>query len=288
MKTLKMLSCIALAHVAATASQALPPTSVGDSFVSLGEERMGLGFTSLYYLGNDGTCKELSHGLLDGAGAAPIYQPSQSGTYTYFPTPGNPNEATLTIVVDGASDAFVLEFSGDTWGYINFAFGDDPFSFMLASPNTFLSNVSNRVTLRPPDLAVTGFVVQGTAPRLVMIRTVGPTLGQFGVSPVAANPVMNLFSGIGTDKIASAHPWGSVTGFDAQAMGWIFGIAGAFPLQSGSNDVVFFGELSPGVYTAQTSDATTSATGASALTEVYILPYSGSPPYVGFFLPSSG
>ena len=52
-------------------------------------------------------------------------------------------------------------------------------------------------------------------------------------------------------------------------------MVGAFPLVSGSNDVAFFGVMSPGVYTAQASDSKVTAAGGSALTEVYILPYSG-------------
>jgi hypothetical protein len=58
-------------------------------------------------------------------------------------------------------------------------------------------------------------------------------------------------------------------------MSWIFAMAGAFALQPGSKDVAYFSVLSPGVYTAQSFDTTAPATGGSALTEVYILPYSG-------------
>jgi hypothetical protein len=288
MKTLKILSCIGLAILAAPASKALgsapalPPASVGNSFVSLNWYFMGNGSSELLYLGSDGTCKQLSDGINDGAGLAPKYQPSQAGTFTYVPTAGNPDEATLTITTAAGSTAYILEFTGDTSGFLSAPglgsfpiIGSSGFSFLLATPNTFLTNVSNRVTLRPTDTAVTGFVIEGTASRLVLIRTVGPTLAQFGVSPVSANPMLNLLSGTGTDLIASGQHWGSVTAYDAQAMGWIFGIAGAFPLLSGSNDVVYFGMLSPGIYTAQSSDSTTPASGASALTEVYVLPYSG-------------
>jgi hypothetical protein len=284
----KILSCTALAILAAPASgalgsaPALPPASVGNSFVSLYSEYHGLGASQLLYLGSDGTCKQLSLGYLEGEGLAPVYQPSQTGTYTYVPTAGTPYEATLNINTAAGSTAYVLEFTGDNSGFLSApglggfpVIGSSSFSFLPATPNTFLTNVSNRVTLRPADTAVTGFVIQGTASRLVLIRTVGPTLAQFGVSPVSANPAMNLYSGTGTDLIASGQHWGSVTGYDAQSMGWIFGIAGAFPLESGSDDVAYFAVLKPGIYTVQSSDATTTSSGASALTEVYILPYSG-------------
>ena len=280
MKMPTILSCMALAILAAPASRAqgsapaLPPASIGNSFFILNWDFLGNGSNQLFYLGSDGTCIQLSDAVLNGAGLPPKYQPSQTGTYTYIPTPGNPSEATLTVTMVGGGDTFILEFTGASTGFFS-APGANGFSFLLATPNTFLTNVSNRVTLRPTDIAVTGFVIEGTASRIVLIRTVGPTLAEFGVKPVSANPALGLFSGTGTDMIASGQDWGSVTGYDAQAMDRIFGIAGAFPLLSGSNDVVYFGLLGPGIYTVQSSDATTPATGASALTEVYILPYSG-------------
>ena len=153
----------------------------------------------------------------------------------------------------------------------------DRFRSFLRRKNTFLTNVSNRVTLRPNDTAISGFVIEGNTQRLVLVRTVGPTLAEFGVSPVSAHPNLKLFSGIEANLIASGQPWGSGTTYDAQAMGWIFGIAGAFQLKTGSNDVVYFGVLDPGAYTAEAFDPTVGVEGGSALTEVYILPYSGSP-----------
>ena len=155
--------------------------------------------------------------------------------------------------------AYVLEFTGDTYGSVTVDLGFSDFSFLLASQNTFLTNVSNRIRLRPTDTAITGFVIEGAASRLVLIRTIGPTLAEFGINPFAAMPNLYLFSGTGTDQIASGQPWGAVTGYDAQAMSWIFALTGAFPLEAGSNDEVWFGILGPGTYAAQVSDTTTAA-----------------------------
>lgn len=284
MNSLKTILLAALAPLTLDMASASPPAAVGDSFfMQDGNGPFGLSNSTLIYLAKDGTCQQLFTRLnFDGN---IVYDPSETGTYAYAPTPGNPAEATLTINLvgssprePGAATAYVLEFAGDTSGTdtnSGAAMEFSTFSFLLATPNTFLTNVSNRVVLRSNDTAVTGFVIQGTASRLVLVRAVGPTLAQFGVSPVSAKPMLNLFSGTGTAQIASAQPWGSVTGYDARAVGWIFAIAGAFPLEAGSSDVVYFGLLSPGAYTAQLGDSTAAATGASALTEVYILPYSG-------------
>jgi hypothetical protein len=147
------------------------------------------------------------------------------------------------------------------------------FSILQPADNSFLTNLSNRVTLRPADTAITGFVIGGTESRYVLVRAIGPGLAQFGVGPVSARPSLSIFAGASPE--ASGQPWGAFSGYDSQAMGWIFQLAGAFPLQAGSNDAVFFGLLGPGAYTAQVQDSTSGAAGAAALVEVYILPFSG-------------
>jgi hypothetical protein len=219
-----------------------------------------------------------------------------SGTYTYALTPGSPYEATLTLNVPSLTPVIdqLLEFQSDTSGG-GITFG---FSLFLSTPNTFLTNVSNRVTLRAGDISMTGFVIEGNSPRLVLIRAVGPSLANFGVSPVSNNPKFELFSSSGA-PLAAGQNWSLVTyssiepnpppgpngalptvfyfsptQFDAQAMNWIFSIAGAFPLNANSSDQVFFGELPPGAYTVQVSDPTVGSNGGTALVEVYILPYS--------------
>jgi hypothetical protein len=246
-------------------------TSVGDSFVVLSEEFHGMGSSTILYLGNDGTYKQLSNALFDGVGLAPTYAPSQSGTYTYSVSPDNRTFATLNL---SNSTSYALNFTTARSGYLT---GSEPnsFSFFTPSPNTFLTNVSNRTTLRPSETAISGFVIEG-ASRIVLVRTVGPSLAPFGVSPVSANPNLTIYPASGASSI-SGQKWGATTRYDAQAMSWIFGIAGAFQLTAASKDVVYFGMLPQGAYTAQTSDATVGATGAWALTEAYVLPYEGDP-----------
>jgi hypothetical protein len=177
----------------------------------------------------------------------------------------------------------LLPFTYDTYGGgVGFSF-----QFFLNVTNGFLENVSNRVTLTVSDPAITGFVISGNSPRLVVIRAVGPSLTNFNVSPVSNNPQFALFSSSGSE-LEIGQKWSLVTiptlhggpgvvpqtQFDAQAMGWIFGIAGAFPLNSNSNDEAYFNVLSPGAYTVVVSDPTVGPIGGSALIEVYILPYS--------------
>ena len=248
-------------------------------FLIAGYEFRGMGSTDLYYLGADGSYIDLSSAAYDAAGLPPKYLPSQEGTFTYVVTPGNPNEATVTLSRGGN---YILEFTSSLSGYLSVGSVSN-FSLFQASENSFLANVSNRVVLHPAETAVTGFVIQGGASRLVLVRTVGPTLARFGVAPLSANPEMNLFSGIGTDQIGSGEVWGSATKFDSQAMSWIFAKAGAFPLMQGSKDTAYFGLLKPGTYTAQAFDTNVGTGGGSALVEVYILPYSSDPKATALF-----
>jgi hypothetical protein len=265
--------------IAVAVGRAAPPTQVEDSFFTISVSGPDGNLNNeMFYLGSDGSLKLLFSQDRSGINGPESYQPSQSGTYTYVTTPSVPNTATLTTNLAGPPVAYTLHFTNDTSGTAlenGFALGAPPFSFLFASPNTYLANVSNHVALRPSDAAITGFAIQGSSSRLVLIRSVGPTLERFGVTSPSKNPQFSLFSGTGTSVMGQGQPWDSVTGYDAQAMDWIFAIVGAFSLQSGSNDVAFFGLLAPGTYTVQTSDSTTPATGGSALTEVYILPYSG-------------
>lgn len=278
MNALRILLLSTLGFVGASLANASPPAQVGGTFVFF-SYGVGTFNSSLYFLGTDGTCKQLSD--FSHVSTFVSYFPSVEGTYTYALTPGNPNEATLTLNNVSRSGASTLEFTGDTGGYFQgLGPSGSSFTFLLPSQNTFLANVSSRVTLRPGDTAISGFVIQGAASRLVLIRAVGPSLATFGVSPVSAHPQLQLFSGIGTNSIGSAQAWSLFTDpsgyyqFDAQAMSWIFRIAGAFQLNAGSNDVVYFGLLSPGTYTAQGTDPAVGTGGGSALMEVYIFPFS--------------
>jgi hypothetical protein len=282
MKSPKLLMLLALGSVGVPMAMAAPSTQVGDCFVNVtyqvspGSADEQMTYAYLYYLAADGTCKQIYY-KATGLGLY-AYGPTLDGTYTYVPTSGNPNEAQLIFNFPKSTqyNGYTLEFTSDTEGSVNQgpgSIGSGTFSILLATPNSFLINVSNRVTLRPADTAITGFVVGGTANRLVLVRAVGPGLAQFGVSPVSSNPALNLFSG--STLAASGQPWSAVSGYDAEAMNLIFSLAGAFSLQSGSSDVAYFGSLSPGAYTAQVHDPTAGTSGATALVEVYILPYPG-------------
>jgi hypothetical protein len=274
MKNLRALIYSVLYGVTlASTAFSLPPEQIGDSFLVLNTSTKLSSAEQVFHFGTDGTCKLLSSSVT--STGAPTYAPSKAGTYTYVPSPGDSTAAMLTIDISGSSvtGPETLTYTGDTHGFVSASFGLGTFSLFLATPNSFLTNVSNRSVLRAGDSAISGFVILGTSSRFVLLRGIGPGLASFAVSPVSANPQLSLFDG--PNLAASAQIWNSVNGYDTQAINWIFEIAGAFSLQTGSNDEVYFALLAPGAYTAVVSDPTLGTTGGNLLTEVYILPYSG-------------
>src|SRR5688572_23930099 len=100
------------------------------------------------------------------------------------------------------------------------------------------------------------------APRTVLIRAVGPTLGTapFNLSGVAADPQLTLFTG--TTRTAENNDWGGTAPLTAA-----FAQVGAFTFPAGSRDAALVATLAPGNYSVQVSGIG-GGTGM-ALVEVY-------------------
>src|ERR1051325_8105663 len=74
-------------------------------------------------------------------------------------------------------------------------------------PDSFLANISTRSFVQTTDnVMIGGFIVQGSQPKMVIIRAIGPELSQFGVPNVLANPTLELHNGTGA-LIASNDNW---------------------------------------------------------------------------------
>jgi sugar lactone lactonase YvrE len=128
-----------------------------------------------------------------------------------------------------------------------------------------LANVSARAQAGSGAAAlVAGFVITGSSAKTVMIRGIGPSLEQFGVTGVLSNPRLDVFSqGM---LVASNDDWGGMP--DAW---FLFRQVGAFNLAGGfSKDSVAIITLPPGAYAAQVSSVT-GETGVG-LIEIYEVP----------------
>jgi hypothetical protein len=74
-------------------------------------------------------------------------------------------------------------------------------------PLSTLGNISTRAFVQTGDnVMIGGFIVQGTEPKRVIIRAIGPELTQYGVPNVLTNPTLELHDGMGA-LIASNDNW---------------------------------------------------------------------------------
>ena len=125
-----------------------------------------------------------------------------------------------------------------------------------------LANASARARAGSDDeTLIAGFNLEGPSARPVLIRVVGPTLAQFGVTSALADPRLTLFHG-GT-AIATNDDWEKNSGATAAT----FAAIGAFALPAASRDAALFLNLSPGAYTIHANGA--NGTTGIALIELY-------------------
>jgi hypothetical protein len=136
-----------------------------------------------------------------------------------------------------------------------------------SSATTVLVNGSTRAYVGTAEsVLIPGLVVGGTGNLRLLIRAVGPTLADFGVTGALQDPTMTLFRG--STALASNDNWSSAANTTeiaatAQAVG-------AFALPAGSRDAAILTSLPPGAYTVVVSGV--GATSGTALVEIYAVP----------------
>lgn len=140
----------------------------------------------------------------------------------------------------------------------------------LVSPATntgLLGNLSIRSLVSPGAGTLSAGLSVTDRERYVLIRAVGPSLGQFSVTGVLAKPTLAVYNASG-ELVASAGSWR--TNFSAAQRAGIELLSasvGAFALAAGSDDAVLHLRLVPGSYTVQV--ASSDAGSGVALMEVY-------------------
>jgi hypothetical protein len=132
-----------------------------------------------------------------------------------------------------------------------------------------LGNISTRAFVQTGDnVMIGGFIVQGTAPKKVIIRAIGPELTQFGVPNAMADPTMELHNGTGA-LIGSNDNWQQTIIGGIITSSQVVAIQGSGHLPGDPRESAIIAELPPGNYTAIVRGAT-NTTGV-ALVEVYNL-----------------
>jgi hypothetical protein len=131
--------------------------------------------------------------------------------------------------------------------------------------NTRLANLSVRSPAGSgANTLVVGFAINGSSPKPILVRAIGPTLAGFGLPGAMPDPVLTIYRGAA--PIDGNDNWGA----NARADDIVAksALVGAFPLDRASRDAAILINLLPGSYTAQISAAGTSASGV-ALLETY-------------------
>jgi hypothetical protein len=109
-----------------------------------------------------------------------------------------------------------------------------------------LSNLSARADVGTgQNILIAGFVVGGVGNKDLLVRGIGPSLSQFGVSGVLATPELTLFNQ-SSAAIGENAGWGG-----SQALSAAFSNVGAFAIPATSADSAMLSSISPGGYTAQ-------------------------------------
>jgi hypothetical protein len=155
-------------------------------------------------------------------GATPAPTPTSSATPTPTATPvNNPTGVALIEVYD-----------------------------LSASVQSVLGNVSTRSFVEAGDnVMIGGFIIQGSQPKNVIIRAIGPELSQYGVAKILADPTLELHNGTG-GLIASNDNWQHtiIGGIISQDQVQNIQNSGHAPLDPSESAII--ANLAPGNYTA--------------------------------------
>jgi streptogramin lyase len=161
---------------------------------------------------------------------------------------------------NGGTGAFKRAISDTTLGNV---------SGLAFTPEAKVLNISTRLAVQTGDnVLIAGFIITGEEARDVIVRAIGPSLADAGVSGALADPSLELHDSTGA-LIAANNNWrvtqlgGIITG-DQEAAIEATGIAPLDDLES-----AFVATLAPGTYTAVVR-GTNDGTGVG-LAEVYDL-----------------
>lgn len=188
----------------------------------------------------------------------------KGGPYTGAALPGSQQYGILEIN-DNGGPSVQCRFLGMRAGEgakLSYIFGT---TSPVTGSDQALVNISTLArVVAGDDMLVSGFVISGKVTRNVLIRAIGPTLAEFGLTDALEKPLLSVYRG---DKlIASNEAWGTEN--TANRLSEAFDRAGAFRLgDRTSRDAALLLKLAPGSYTLQVKSADGSP--GAALVEVY-------------------
>ncbi|MBE2214433.1 MAG: immunoglobulin domain-containing protein [Opitutaceae bacterium] len=139
---------------------------------------------------------------------------------------------------------------------------------VVATGSARVANLSTRARVGVGDeVLIPGFVISGTGTKSLLVRAVGPRLGQspFSVAGVLPDPTMSLMAG--SSLVLANDDWGQFA--DQAALASASTSVFAFSLGSSTKDAAMVVSLAPQLYTVVTSGV--GNTTGVALVELYDL-----------------
>jgi len=203
------------------------------------------------------------------------WSPNVAVSNPFNPFIGYPNQQKIgdyiTVVSDnaGANVAYAATFNGEEDIY----YVRIPPLPAVAQIN--LGNISTRSFVQIGEhVMIGGFIVQGSGPKRVIIRAIGPELTQFGIPDALANPRLELHNRTGA-LIASNDDWQTTILGGVISTNQVNDIQNSGLAPTVASESAIIADLQPGNYTAIVSGVN-NTTGVG-LVEVYDLnPGAGS------------
>jgi choloylglycine hydrolase len=159
------------------------------------------------------------------------------------PFPAGSRDAMKLLAADGPRTIHVASASGPASGVVLVEGFDADRGSAARLVNVSARNFVGTGTA----VLIAGFVIDGNAPKRLLIRGLGPALSGAGVTRPLGNPRLELHrrrNGV-DEVVATNDDWGTEAGADAAA-----GQSGAPPLAAGSQDAAIVFAAPAGIYTA--------------------------------------
>jgi len=116
--------------------------------------------------------------------------------------PGDPRESAMIVNLPPGNYTAIVRGVANTTGVALAEVYD-----LSPAPNSLLGNISTRAFVQTgDDVMIGGVIIQGTQPRRVIVRAIGPELTQYGVPNPLADPTLELHDSTGA-LIASNDNW---------------------------------------------------------------------------------
>ena len=184
---------------------------------------------------------------------------------SFNPFLGYPNQNKLgdyITVVSGntaANVAYAATFNGE----------EDIYYVRIVSPPSHLGNISTRSFVQTgANVMIGGFIIEGTGPKTVIVRAIGPELTPFGVPNALADPTLELHNSTGA-LIASNNNWQTTVIGGIITSDQVSAIQNSGHAPSEPSESAIIATLQPGNYTAIVRGVNNTV--GVALVEVYDL-----------------